>query len=348
MTAQISVCIPAYNRAALLPALLDSILAQDYAHYEIVICEDRSPERQAIAGVAARYADVHPGRIRYIENERNFGYDGNLRRLVELARGEYCLFMGNDDLLAPNALQIVASAIDRHSDIGVLVRSYASFEQDPGRPTQTFRYFPDERFFPAGANTIGTAFRRSVVISGMTLHRELAQRLATDRFDGSLLYQLYLVARILSRKNAVFVPQVIALYRNGGIPDFGNADTERGKFVPSEQTPESSLHFMREMLRIAADVEAADGVAIHGLILRDIARYSYPVLSVQAGKPLRVFLGYARGLRQLGFGCSPLFYLYCLALIILGRRGTEAIIGFIKRRLGYTPRIGDVYEGRSA
>jgi len=348
MTIRISVCIPAYKRAALLPALLDSILAQDYAQYEIVICEDGSPERSAIAEVAARYIAAHPGRIRYIENERNLGYDGNIRRLIEVAHGDYCLFMGNDDLLASGALACVAAAIARHPDIGVLIRSYASFEDDPGKIVQTFRYFPDERFFPAGADSIATAFRRSVVISGLTLHRTLALELATDTFDGSLLYQLYLVARILSRRNAVFVPQIIALYRNGGIPDFGNAESERGKFVPTEHTPESSLHFMREMLRIVAHVEAVDGVAIYRPILKDIAHYSYPLLSVQADKPLQVFLGYARGLYKLGFGCSPLFYIYCVALIVMGTRGTEAIFAFIKRRLGHTPRIGSVYKGRSA
>lgn len=348
MTVRISVCIPAYNRAALLAPLLESILSQDYDNYDIVICEDGSPERRCIADVANRYSQRHPGRIRYLENERNLGYDGNIRRLVQMATGDYCLFMGNDDLMAAGGLKNVAAAIDRHPDIGVVVRTYAAFDQDPQHPVQTFRYFPEERFFPAGPDSIATVFRRSVVICGVTIDRRVAQQMATESFDGSLLYQLYLVARIASRRNSVFVPEVIALYRNGGIPDFGNAESERGKFVPAEHTPESSLHFMREMLRIAAEVEAMDGVAIYRPILKDIAHYSYPVLSIQADKPLRVFLGYARGLHRLGFGCSPLFYLYCLALVSLGPRGTEAVIGLIKRRLGYTPRLGDVYKGKAA
>src|SRR5690606_2187322 len=107
-----------------------------------------------------------------------------------------------------------------------------------------------------------------------------------------------LVARILARRNGVFVPEVIALYRNGGIPDFGNAASERGKFVPRQRTPESSLHFMGEMLRIARHVEDTDGVTVHERIVRDIAHYSYPVLAIQADKPRAVFLDYARGLRR--------------------------------------------------
>ena len=255
----ISVCIPAYNRARLLPELLESIVSQAFQDYEIIICEDRSPERPAIAEVAARFSAAHPGRVRYFENEANLGFDRNLRRLIELSEGDYCMFMGNDDLLAPGALQCVASAIARHPDIGVVIRSYASFDDDPGQINQEFRYFDSERYFPAGTETIVTAYRRCVVIPGVTLHRRLAREFATDRVDGTLLYQIYLAARILGRMNAVFVPQIIALWRIGGIPEHGNAESERGRFVPSNRTIESSLHFMRGMLQVAQLVQDVEG-----------------------------------------------------------------------------------------
>jgi glycosyltransferase involved in cell wall biosynthesis len=344
----ISVCIPAYNRASVLPPLLDSILSQDFGDYDIVICEDGSPERPAIAAVAADYAARHPGRIRYLENERNLGYDGNLRHMIEVAHGEYVLFMGNDDLLCAGALTAIANAVRQHPDVGVVLRSYAAFEGPPENIVQEFRYFDRELFFPAGAASIGTVFRRSVVIPGMVLHRAAAAAVATDRFDGILLYQLYLVARILVHRNCVYLPQIIALYRNGGVPDFGNAPAERGKFVPREHTPESSLHFMQGMLDIARYVEDTDHVPIYTPILRDIGNYSYPILAIQHDKPLGVFFGYYRGLSRMGFGRVPMFHVYFFALLLLGPRVIETIVRWIKRRLGHTPVIGNVYKGRSA
>lgn len=107
----ISVCIPAYNRAALLSVLLDSVLNQDFYDFEILIAEDCSPERPAIRTIASKYQQQHGDRIRYTENVETLGYDSNLRRLVELARGQYVLFMGNDDLMAPGALTAVATAV---------------------------------------------------------------------------------------------------------------------------------------------------------------------------------------------------------------------------------------------
>lgn len=292
-----TVCIPAYNRAALLAPLLDSILCQAFKDYEILVCEDGSPERSDIAAVVRSYQQVG-GQIRYEENADNLGYDGNIRRLVERAQGQYCVFMGNDDLLCENALQVIADAIGRQADCGVVVRSYASFEQSPHTLKQTFRYYPEELVIPAGASAIFTAFRRSVVISGMVIHRDSAQAFSSKRFDGTLLYQLYLVGMVLAKRSVVFVPQIIALRRDGTPPDFGNSASERGKFVPRDQTPDSSVHFMKGMLDIALYVEESSRLPVFPLIRSDIGNYSYPILSIQAMRSFAVFLRYGWQLKR--------------------------------------------------
>lgn len=336
----LTVCIPAYNRATLLGPLLESILAQEFDDYEVLICEDGSPERAAIGDVAHRFQRLHPGRIRYEENSANLGYDGNIRQLVERAQGRYCVFMGNDDLLCEGALERIAAAVHRQPDCGVVVRSYASFEADPGQTKQVFRYYPQEHVLPAGAQAVATAYRRSVVISGMVIHRDAAQAVATPRFDGTLLYQLYLVGMILATHGVVFVPEIIALRRDGVPPDFGNSEAERGKFVPRDQTPESSIHFMRGMLAIARYVEEATRLDVFRAIRADIGNYAYPILSIQAGRSLPVFVRYGVALAGLGLWRYPLFHLYFITLLVIGPDRADRLINMIKRKLGYTPRLG--------
>lgn len=334
-----TICIPAYNRAVLLSPLLDSILGQDCTDYEVLICEDGSPEREAIVQVVRQYQQTH-AHIRYEENSVNLGYDGNIRRLVESAHGVYCIFMGNDDLLCPGALNVLAQAVQSRSDCGVVVRSYASFDQDPAKVKQVFRYYPQQEMFEGGARAISTAYRRSVVISGMVIHRDSARELATNRFDGTLLYQLYLVGHILTRRSVVFVPQVIALRRDGIPPDFGNSEAERGSFVPRDQTPESSIHFMRGMLAIAKDVEDKTGLGVYKSILDDIGHYSYPIVSIQARRPLGQFLRYGVALGRLGLWRYALFHLYFVGLLLLGVDRADAFIAWLKKRIGHTPRFG--------
>ena len=342
---KISVCIPAYNRPEVLPALLDSILSQKYQNFEIVICEDNSPKRNEISSIVARYCEKYPRIINYYENKVNLGYDGNLRNLIEKANGDYCLFVGNDDLLCADALTVVASAVTRYKNVGVVLRTYASFDNTPDNINQVFRYFQNEIYFPAGEDTISVFYRRSVVISGMVVHRQEALKYHTEQFDGTLLYQLYLVANILTHMNGVYSPQIIALYRNGGVPDFGSSDVEKGKFTPKQQTPESSLHFMRGMLDIAMSTERNRGVEIFRRILLDIGNYCYPILSIQAQQPKLVFIKYAYNLARLGFWKNKLFYLYLISLLILGVKRVDLIIKRIKHRVGHTPLLGQVYRG---
>lgn len=340
-----SVCIPAYNRAALLPELLDSIFSQDYGAFEVVIVEDGSPERGEIAAVAHAYAERYPGRLSYHENTENLGYDGNLRRLIEGATGDYVVFMGNDDLMAKGALSAMANAVRNSPQVGVILRSYSSFKTTPDDPVQTFRYFDSDAFFPAGAATITTFFRRCVFISGMVVRRESALAFSTDRFDGTLLYQQHLVGEILARENGIYLAQIVSYHRLGGTPDFGNSQVERGQFVPHEQTAESSVHFMRGMLSIAAAVAQSTGLPVYQPILRDIGNYAYPILAIQAQRPRAVFFSYVRALGQLGFWRVPLFYVYALGLFVFGRNACDRLIAMIKRRLGRAPHIGRVYSG---
>jgi glycosyltransferase involved in cell wall biosynthesis len=348
MTKTITVCIPAYNRANVLAPLLDSIVNQEYHNYSILICEDKSPERDTIRSIVGGYQAKYPCIINYIENDVNLGYDANIRKLIECADGDFCFFMGNDDLMCPGALSIVAGAIERHDNIGVVLRSYASFDDSPENINQLFKYFDKELFFPAGPSTITTFFRRSVVIPGVTFHRKEALKYSTDRCDGTLLYQLYIIANILTTMNGVFLPDIIVLYRNGGIPEFGSSEKEKGIFVPKDRTMESSLHFMQGMLDIAKLVEKDRGVKIFKPILRDLGNYSYGFLFVQANKGIKLFVTYVYRLAKMGFWNNKWLYAYSFLLILFGTTRVDKLIQFIKKRLGYTPAIGSIYRGDSA
>ncbi|MBV9494928.1 MAG: glycosyltransferase family 2 protein [Acidobacteria bacterium] len=342
---KISVCVPAYNRAELLPQLLDSIVSQDYDDFDIVISEDASRDQMAIREIVKRYERESGRTFRYFENERNFGYDRNLRTLIERADGEYCLFVGNDDILCPGAVREVANVLARHENVGVLLRSWAAFTGDPSNITTVSRYFPNERFFPAGADTVATFYRRCVVLPGLVLHREGARKFATDRYDGTTLYQVYIVARMLMEKNGAYVPAVLALRRDDVPPEFGLSESERAHFVPGTQTPESSLFFARELLRIAEDVDREQGVPIYRRIVRDVANYSYPFLAIQVGLPFRPFLRYALALGKLGLNRSPMFHLYYLLLLLLGRKRATAFLERVRSSVGRTPLLGRVYPG---
>lgn len=347
ITPLISICIPSYNRANLLPALMDSILIQDFVDFEIVIVEDNSPEREHIKAVVIEYQELYPSRIKYYENTFTLGYDNNLRRLIELATGKYVLFMGNDDLLAPNALNSIANAVIKNANIGVVLRSYSSFLDIPESPIQTFRYFDDDRYFSSGIDSVVTFFRRAVFISGMVFKREAALKVSTNKFDGTLLYQQHLVGQILKYENGFYLHNIISYHRLGGIPDFGNSEIERDKFVPKNQTLESSVFFMKGMITIAKSLDETSQSRLSTMILKDIGNYSYPILSIQSKKPFLIFLKYISQLAGLGFWKAPLFHVYAIGLLLFGSTNCDRLIVLLKGYLGRAPVFGKISQGKS-
>lgn len=350
--ALLSVCIPAYNRPDFIDDLLQSIVEQEFEDYEIVVSEDNSPRTSEVEEVVRKYQVKHPTiPIRFDRNEKTLGYDGNFRALLGKARGEYCIYMGDDDLLCQDALKKIAAAVRHYPDVGVLLRSWVRVERDTCKPLELHRYFDSDRFFPKGPESIATLFRRSVSIAGYTINRKAALEFSTDRFDGTLLYQLYLTGMVLNKYNAVYLSDVIAHMRKADGPThfFGTAEAEKGKFTPQKLQPDNSIHFMNGMLEIAEYLESEAGIkGIFKPIVKDIGNYSYPILMLHADKKRLEFLRYSYKLAKMGLGRSKLFYIYTFALFFLGKRSCDYIIRYVKRRLNYTPRLGGLYAGTEA
>jgi len=341
-TPLLSVCIPAYNRASQLPELLNSIIAQEYSHYEVVICEDCSPERAQIRAVAKQYQEVAPGRIRYFENGENLGYDANFREMVRRARGDYCFIMGNDDVVAPGAFATVADALRRSPDVGVVLRSFAYFRTRPEEFYTIARYYPDELLLPPGPNTIVQFYRRCGIMSGLVIHRRDALALETERFDGTLFYQLHLIANILLRRPGLILPEVLAYYRVGGTPEFGTSPRERGRHTPGgSYDAGEGVRFLDGILGIARDFDAVHGTSVYPRVLADAAKHAYHTFVHYGDQPLREYIRLYRGLAGLGFWRHPLFHLSGFAVAVLGPRRLRRVVHAVRRRLGYTPSLGE-------
>lgn len=336
---KLSICIPSYNRANKLEELLLSILSQDYKDYEILIVEDFSPERKQISEIVKKFQSIYKKiEIRYFENEYNLGYDKNCRRIIELAKGEYCFFMGNDDLINKDAFNSIEKILNSYSNIGVIVRSYATFKKSNDKLEEIFRYSKKELYLPPGPETIAYTFRRSVVASGMIYHTELSRKYETDLFDGTLLYQLYLVSKILQEKCVVFNPKITVLHRMDGIPDFGNSIKEKELFTPEKQTIISSLNFVKGMISIGK-YAGRNNRKITKLIIKDISHYSYPIIAIQSRRKKIEFLRYIFSLIKIGIGNSLMFYIYAFGLLFLGKKIMDRLIKYLKNCLGYTPNF---------
>lgn len=104
MNVKYSFIVPVYNIASFLPMCIDSLLAQTYKAYEVVIVDDGSTDFSG--QIADRYQESYPQTVRTI-HQANTGQGGARNHGVELARGEFILFVDGDDYVSPNMLEII-------------------------------------------------------------------------------------------------------------------------------------------------------------------------------------------------------------------------------------------------
>jgi glycosyltransferase involved in cell wall biosynthesis len=342
MTKRFSICIPAFNRPRELSELLTSIASEAPGDWEILVSEDCSPKHEEIAQVVDRFSREHELLcVRFLTTPANLGYDGNLRFLVDHAEGEYSVFMGDDDLWCAGALNELTKATNAVPDAGVVLRAWQTTQKETGKTLDVHRYFPGDRVFQPGPETVAAFFRRSVFISGLTIRTDAARAVRTDKFDGTLLYQLYLVGNLLMTSPGYYMSRITAIRRVGGDHYFGSSVSERERFAPRQLTPEHSLNFVRGLLEIAQSLDSAHGPEVGRLIRSDVARYSYPLLAIQARTCSRSsFQHYASALSQLGLGKYLSFRMYRAALSVAGFRICDLLIDAVKRLSGSTPVMG--------
>jgi glycosyltransferase involved in cell wall biosynthesis len=341
VTKKISVCIPAYNRARFLVPLLDSIRAQTVQPDEVVICEDVSPERDAISQIVKDYQVMYPAfPLKLFLNEVNLGYDKNFKMLLNSSTGDYCFFMGNDDLIVPEAIEKVAKAVEYHPNVAVLSRAYQWFLNDELNIQDTVRHLSEDELFEPGVEAVRFFYRRMGVLSGLVIDRKKAVAIETDEFDGHLYYQMYLAGKLLQSNQGYYIASVQTLSRDGINPDFGNAKDEKAKFSPGSFQSEGRVHMVEGLLKIARCIDSTDDLRYFKVIKSDIAIYFYPYIRDQLNLSLFSYVRMIKTFATMGLKDEPYFYVHSVLGFLFKKKGYDFLIKILRKLLGRSPRLG--------
>ena len=161
MIPTVTIVLPCYNGAGFLAQSIDSVIAQTFTDWELIIVNDCSKDNSL--EIMQRYAEKD-NRIRIINNEHNLKLPGALNRGFQEAKGKYLTWTSHDNRMGPTMLEEFVSYLDNNPDKGLVTACYAAFSLKNGETLYEVHH-PDPQLHLPLFNCVCYAFmyRREVL-----------------------------------------------------------------------------------------------------------------------------------------------------------------------------------------
>lgn len=153
----VSIGLPIYNGETHLAQTLDSLLAQDYREFELIISDNGSTD--GTRRICLTYTEKDH-RIQYVRSNKNSGPVWNFNRVFEFSKGDYFMWASDDDYWEPSYIRSCLEAFRKSRDIILVGTMCKSINSEAG----------DSYFIDEGFSTIGLRPRERFVKYKSVIH----------------------------------------------------------------------------------------------------------------------------------------------------------------------------------
>lgn len=126
-TKLVTIGLPTYNGSKTIRRALDTLLAQTYGNFELIISDNASTDETG--KICEDYA-ARDKRVRYIRQKENIGPLANFKFVTTVARGDYFMWAADDDWWDPKFAETLVDALERNPEYGIAMSSYRLIYED--------------------------------------------------------------------------------------------------------------------------------------------------------------------------------------------------------------------------
>lgn len=133
MNPKISILTPSFNHEKYVGFFIESVLKQSFEDFELIIVDDCSSDNNV--NEIIKFKDL---RIKLIQHPYNQGINATLNTAFENANGEYLVFCASDDMLTPNALEVIYKAFNEYPDVKAIYPRLVRIDKDNNKNKEKF------------------------------------------------------------------------------------------------------------------------------------------------------------------------------------------------------------------
>lgn len=285
----LTIAIPSYDRYEDLDYAIQSIFNSSIPPSEVLVIDDNSLQKKQIEIVLKKWELEFSKKnvnFKFILSEVNSGYDINLYKLLKNSTSDYVMFLGNDDIVLPKGIEETFNYIKSNKYLAYS-RTFAKFNNNK-KITGISRFSNEDRSFSKINSSLNFYFRLSCFFSGLIFDRRWALNIHTEKYNGTLYYQLFLFGCAYFESGVGYISEPIVGGRTDGIPLFGNSAAEAKTHIPGSYTAKARRIMWENILKIAFDLDQKYNVKSYELIHKEIkTRMAFHVFEMYSFKSLR-------------------------------------------------------------
>ena len=127
---KIDILMGIYNCGSTLNEAIDSILAQTYTDWRMIMCDDCSSDNTC--EIAQYYVDKYPEKFILLKNSKNMGLNYTLNYCLENSNAEYIARMDGDDVSLPDRFEKQVDFLDNHAEFALVSMPMVFFDENGG------------------------------------------------------------------------------------------------------------------------------------------------------------------------------------------------------------------------
>ena len=203
---KVSVIIPTYNRAVLLPRAVESVLAQTCQDFEILIVDDGSADHTP--AVIAAFTDP---RVRAFRHDPNRGLSAAVNTGIANARAEFIAMLEDDDELTPNSIADRLAPLESAPPDVAMAYGYIDAVNDT-----TGERIPAHRFTLEDADALEFSLKADALmgIQNMFVRASVAREVGGFDERLSMGVDAFFICNILTKYRIIAVRKLIAVVHN--------------------------------------------------------------------------------------------------------------------------------------
>jgi len=285
----VSVVTIFWNAERFLAESIESVLAQSYPNWELLLVDDGSSD--ASTGIALRYAEANPSQIRYLEHRcrQNLGMSASRNLGISQAQGDLVTMLDADDVWFPHKLEQQVEIFASHPDVALVFGNRQYWRSWTKKPDEMFRDTVSVSGFEA--NSVVKPPRLLMIYShrmgpnpgsDVMFRREVAQRIGgfENAFKGMFEDQVFLVKAFVN-EIAYVSGECWTRYRI-------HANSAVSTAIRSEQYA-SSLAKFYEWCEEYLFQQGMEGTPFYEHVRKSLRRYRHPIF-YRSGSLVRSFV----------------------------------------------------------